>query len=281
MPELNITTINKAKRILKDERVIRLNIRKKSPIMQEYEGYLMKLDRGKAITMTLKDGENYQTIKYRLKNAAQSLGLKNLKIERAADKIIFYKEVNPRPKKSALQRRKVRSRREDQVESERMIDTDIEQEIELETDIADESVDDTDLDISQDMESTDEQISDEITAPVVELLEFEFDEEWEMPMVYGHKTCETETQPFAGTGFEAFGHQYVVTKVEQLLLKEVQQKWFKQHGLFSPREFQEVWKQRHKGSFDPEQKVWMHHFKRGFAPPPEPETDLGADLDQD
>lgn len=281
MPELKVTTINKARRILKEERIRRQDIRKKSPIMQEYEGYLIKLDRGKAITMTLKEGENYQTIKYRLKNAAQSLGIKNLRIERAADKIVFYKEVHPRPRKTVQRRKKARSTRELRVESERQTGTDFEQEIEPETDLADEGVTDTEPETEPIEGSMDIQSPEKMTAPVEELMEFDFDEEWEMPMVYGHKTCETEIQPFAGTGFEAFGHQYVVTKVEQMPLKEVQQKWFKQHGLFSPREFQEVWKQRHKGAFDPEQKVWMHHFKRGFAPPPEPEADLDADLEQD
>ncbi len=93
-----------------------------------------------------------------------------------------------------------------------------------------------------------------------------------MPMVHGIKTCETRVGRYTGEGFEAFGHQYVITSVDQLPLGEVQQKWFKHHGLFSPREFKEVWKQRN-GDFDPEQKVWVHQFTRGFTPPPEPVDD--------
>ncbi len=103
-------------------------------------------------------------------------------------------------------------------------------------------------------------------------LELKFDEECEMPMVHGIKSCETRVDRFAGDGFEAFGHQYVITSVKQLPLGEVQQKWFKLHGLFSPREFKEVWKQHNK-DFDPEQKVWVHQFTRGFTPPPEPDLD--------
>ena len=124
-----------------------------------------------------------------------------------------------------------------------------------------------------------EGVMEETQAPVPEtpeaapLLEFKFDEECEMPMVHGIKTCETREQRYARESFEAFGHQYVITKVEQLPLVEVQQKLFKQHGLFSPREFKEVWKHNHSGSFDSEEKVWVHHFSRGFAPPPEPEVE--------
>ncbi|MGB2583473.1 MAG: hypothetical protein WBC89_04885, partial [Dehalococcoidia bacterium] len=62
--------------------------------------------------------------------------------------------------------------------------------------------------------------------------------------------------------------------VEQLPLGDISQKWFKQHGLFSPREFQEIWKQHHRGEFDPKQIVWLHHFKRGFEPPVEPDSDI-------
>jgi len=99
MLEIKVTTIKKAKTSIQEEKTRSRKGKKKSPLMEEYEEYLQKLERGKAIGFTLKEGDKYQTIKYRLKNAAKSLGMKNLKIERAGNKVIFYKEARPRTRK--------------------------------------------------------------------------------------------------------------------------------------------------------------------------------------
>ncbi|MFC1848499.1 hypothetical protein ACFLXV_04240 [Chloroflexota bacterium] len=281
MPDIKVTTIGKAKAILHEERTRRKKLRKISPVIAEYEDYLMKLERGKAITITLKDGDKYQTIKYRLKTAAKSLGISNLRIERAADKIIFYKEVKPRIRKAA---RKVvvakkAAKREREIEPVQELELEPEQDIEtvgVEEDASLAELETVPVEDSEEPQGPGEELPAD-----GELLEFEFDEEWEVPMVYGDKTCETETLRYEGDSFKAFGHNYIVTKVEQVTLGEVQQKWFKQHGLFNPREFKEVWKQRHNGEFDPGQNVWMHHFQRGFVPPEEPETNLGGEEDQE
>jgi len=99
MLEIKVITVKKAKADIQDVKTKSRKIRRKSPIIEEYEGYLNKLERRKAIEFTLKEGDKYQTIKYRLNNAAKSLGIKNLKIERAGNKVIFYKEVRPRTRK--------------------------------------------------------------------------------------------------------------------------------------------------------------------------------------
>jgi hypothetical protein len=115
----------------------------------------------------------------------------------------------------------------------------------------------------------------EVVGPVVED-ELVFDEELEEPMLRGYKTCEARANRFDGTGFEAFGRYYVITKVEQLSLGDVSENWFREHGHFSTKEFREIWKQRHGGLLDPDQKVWLHHFERGFEPPAD-EDSTGLD----
>ncbi len=273
MPNIKVTTVRKARGIIEDEKAMSRKRRRKSPVMLEYESYLLRLERGKAIEITLKDGDKFQTIRYRLNNAARSLRIKNLRIQRAGNKVICYREAQARAGSAAdktIQIEPVREGfkgRQPRVESlAKPASGAVPEDY-----VASEPV----------LTPKPKDLPVEAPAPLPEesghIFEFEFDEECEMPMVYGVKTCETRAQRYAHENFEAFGHQYVITKVKQLPLGEVQQKWFKQHGLFSPREFKEVWRQRNKGDFDPEQMVWVHQFKRGFAPPTEPdeEYDVG------
>ncbi len=100
MPEFRVVTVNKARALIREEKLRNRDGRKKSAIVLEYEKYLMNLERGKAIGIALDEGDNVQTIKYRLRNAAKSLGIKNLKIERAGDKVIVYRETRPRTRKA-------------------------------------------------------------------------------------------------------------------------------------------------------------------------------------
>ena len=101
MLDLKVTTVNKAKNIISDEKRKSIIKRKKTPVILEYESYLKRLERGKAITITLKESDKFQTIKYRLRNAAGNLGIKNIKIERAGDKVIVYREIKPRARRAA------------------------------------------------------------------------------------------------------------------------------------------------------------------------------------
>jgi hypothetical protein len=274
MLDFRVTTVRKAAARLEDEKIkIRIE-RKKSPIILEYERYLMNLERGKAIEITLKDGDKFQTIRYRLNTAAKSLRIKNLRIRRSGNKVMCYREAQPRQVSGAGRMRRTAPVRGDTQANATMA--------KLHDEHGMGAVDEEATWQESLPEGEPEDRIVEAPAPVptppeaAPLLELKFDEECEMPMVHGIKTCETRERRYAREGFEAFGHQYVITKVEQLPLGEVQQRWFKQHGLFSPREFKEVWRHNHNGDFDPEQKVWVHHFSRGFAPPPQPEEGLEA-----
>jgi len=128
MLEIKVTTIKKAKTSIQDERTRSRKRKRKSPIMEEYEEYLKKLERGKAIAFALKEGDKYQTIKYRLNNAAESLGVKNLKIERAGNKVIFYKEARPHTRKVVQHRGDVWPVQDESREEQSLYDSEYEAE---------------------------------------------------------------------------------------------------------------------------------------------------------
>ena len=274
MLETRVTTIRKAKASIQDEKVKSRKRRKKSPLMEEYEGYLKKLERGKAIGFALKEGDKYQTIKYRLNNAAKSLGIKNLKIERAGNKVVFYKEVRPRTRTVVQHKAEVSPLQDESKEEQYLYESEYQPEPESEPARPDAPATQSAFAATAAQDLTDTPTSAPMPEQEEELLAFDFDEEWEEPMVHGQKACEARIERYASTTFEAFGYPFVITKAEQLALGDISQKWFKQHGFFSPREFQEVWKQRHEGVFDPEQKAWLHHFRRGFDTPIEPDSDV-------
>jgi len=278
MLEIKVITVKKAKADIQDAKTKSRKSRRKSPIIEEYEGYLNKLERRKAIEFTLKEGDKYQTIKYRLNNAAKSLGIKNLKIERAGNKVIFYKEVRPRTRKIVPHKAEVSPPQDETQQEQYLYEFEYQPELETGTRPPDaDAIQSTFAPAStQDLAHT--PIPTPTPGQEAELLTFDFDEEWEVPMVHGYKTCEARIEKYAGDSFEAFGHQFVITKVEKLALGHISQKWFKQHGLFSPREFQEVWKAGHNGVFDLEQEVWLYHFSRGFEPPIEAPIELDSDV---
>jgi hypothetical protein len=277
MADMWVTTVGRARASIKEQKVMSIKRRKKSSIMLEYESYLMRLERGKAIEITLKDEDKFQTIRYRLNNAAKSLRIRNLRIQRAGSKVICYREPQPRgvgvaeeiaqppqPRKAA-KRTRTEKKAVGQVAPEPVSEAPLETEPAVTPEVPD---------VQPEAPEPQEPEPARVAQAVDQISKLEFDEECEMPLVHGIKTCETRVERYGRAGFEAFGHQYVITKVEQLPLGEVQQKWFKQHGLFSPREFKEVWKQRNGGDFNPEKMVWVHQFQRGFAPPSEPEEEF-------
>jgi hypothetical protein len=278
MPDIRVTTVGRARASIKEQKALSVKRRKKSSVMLEYESYLMRLERGKAIEITLKDDDKFQTIRYRINNAAQALRIRNLRIHRAGNKVICYREPQMRGRRVAKEaikapqssRASTPARAKKKAVGEVAPEPVLEAPAEPEPAVAPEAADVQPVAAEPQVEAE----PTPVPRPVEEVSTLEFDEECEMPMVHGIKTCEARAQRYSREGFEAFGHQYVITKVEQLPLGEVQQKWFKQHGLFSPREFKEIWKQRHGGDFDPEQMVWVHQFQRGFAPPPVPAEEL-------
>jgi len=279
MPEFRVVTVNKARALIREEKTKSREGRKKSAIVLEYEKYLMNLERGKAIGIALDDGDNVQTIKYRLRNAAKSLGIRNLKIERAGNSVVVYREVKSRTRKakqSSVEASPVR-----EVVGEELADGREEEECcEPESAVGEESPafeapveGDAGERPSGDSEDPSEDAAPE-PSPAGRRGEamLEFDEEWREPMIREHKTCEACAERHPGLSFEAFGDEYAITKVEYLPLGEIAEKWFKEHGFYSPREFREVWKEKHGGVFDPEQKVSLHHFRKAFEAPPRPDS---------
>jgi hypothetical protein len=285
MPEFKITTVNKAKAIISSEKTEKRKKRRKSSIIEEYEKYLRNLERGKAIAIELKDGDKFQTIKYRLKAAAVSLGMKNLKIERAGDKAVVYREVRGRVKEWGGGVRgggPVEERAGDElIPGETACEAFAEGEV---------AGDELSGEVSQlppaggagvpelaavDMPDTGSAPALTQAAPEDESLAL--DDEWQEPMIRGRKTCEARDYRFDGGVFEAFGDEYIIRKVEQLPLGDIADEWFREHGCYSPREFRELWKQSHRGAFDPEQKVWLHHFKKAFEGPVQPDSEGHAE----
>lgn len=267
MPEFRVVTVNKARALIREEKARNRDGRKKSAIVLEYEKYLMNLERGKAIGIALDEGDNVQTIKYRLRNAAKSLGIKNLKIERAGDRVIVYREVKPHSRKAEESRGEAAPVREavgeePSGEAESPVG-------EVAPAFAASGVDDAGEPSSGDSNGPSESAEPEpsLVGRSGEGI-LEFDEEWREPMIRGDKTCEACAGRHSGLSFEAFGDEYSITKVEFLPLGEIAEKWFKEHGFYSPREFREVWKEKRGGVFDPEQKVSLHHFKKAFEAPP-------------
>jgi hypothetical protein len=282
MPEFSFITVNKAKTLLKKEKVKVKGKRKKSSVIEEYEKYLRNLERGKAIGIMLKEDDKFQTIKYRLKRAAISLGIQNLKIERAGDKVIVYREIKPRTRKAEERTMGPRPVRDEPVEELSLEEPDFEASPQLDLDVFGPSPVAPPPPAAQpEAEPVFEPASaqpatpapDTSPAPQQDGESLEFDEEWQELMVRGHKTCLTRAEKYGSRAFEAFGDEYVITKVEHMTLGDIAEKRFKEHGFYSPREFREVWKKSHRGNFDPEQKVWLHHFKKAFELSDRPDAD--------
>jgi hypothetical protein len=188
MLDVDVTTLGKAKSLINNEKTKIRKSRKKSPIIQEYEGYLMKLERGKAITLTLKEEDIYQTIKYRFNKAAKYLGINNLKIEHSGNKVICYREVKPRGIKFVQDKILLDNVYEEPGEEQYPEEAESEAEHDIEPAITDESDSEPTMETDTPDDSPPASQPDSIS-DVEELLVFDFDEEWEVPMIYGHKTC--------------------------------------------------------------------------------------------
>jgi len=49
-----------------------------------------------------------------------------------------------------------------------------------------------------------------------------------------------------------------VTKIEERTLRDVRDNLWREEGADSPEEFEKVWRQIHRGKFDPEKTVFVH-----------------------
>lgn len=80
----------------------------------------------------------------------------------------------------------------------------------------------------------------------------------------GRKTATSRTSRYgdAGDVLQGPGVLLRLTSVERVTLQQVQQQHWREEGVASPEEFEEVWRKIHPGrGWDPAQKVWLHFFE--------------------
>lgn len=273
MLDIELMSLRKAKSMIQKAREMSKKAKKKSPVMQEYEGYLKELGKNKAAIVNLKEDDKFLTIKYRLRTAAKSLGVENLRIEKCGDKVLLYRESKPRVEVASD---KTSAEIAQTMQGREAVD-DSEEEV-LEDKVIRKQAG------SREGRQRQEEEGLQLAGPAQVAAEpnredddrqqdegLVFGEEWEEALQRCYKVCETRIEKYAGDTFEAFGIEFVVTKRQQLPLSEVAENWFRENGCYSPREFKEVWKQAHGGVFDPEQMVWLHHFKKPYDSPAQQE----------
>ena len=82
-------------------------------------------------------------------------------------------------------------------------------------------------------------------------------------MIEGVKTLTTRTSQYgvAGDRFVAFGYEFEITSVAQMLLSKVPDLW-RQEGVQSREEVVRVWSSLHRGVWNPNRLVYVHGFKK-------------------
>lgn len=101
-----------------------------------------------------------------------------------------------------------------------------------------------------------------------------FREEFRDRMLSGRKTCTSRTKRFGegGDTFEAFEAEFILERnnaglntiaVDRFPLSYVAKYFFGGEGFDTTEDFIECWKKIHpRKGYDPEQKVWVHYFRR-------------------
>ncbi len=282
--DVEMISVNRARSLIAEEKSKGKRPKTKSPVIEQYEALLKGLGRRRSLLLTLGENDKFPTVKYRLNSAARCLGITNLKIERAGNKVVVYRIPKKAVRTSVASRvrqmettapsatRFERKRASEAlVEPAEVPDETTYREFELQGTSSEGTEQAFDQPLGEETEerqmaqTLDEVPEDGLPGTCED--ELFFDEEWQELMLRGRKTCTTLTKQYEGKTFQAFGDEYFVTKVEQMELGEVAQKRFREHGCYSPKEFRELWKMHHERSFDPEQKVWVHHFKKAFEVP--------------
>jgi len=281
--DVRVVSVGKARTLITEEKSKGKRPKRKSPIIEQYEALLKGIGRRRSLLITLDENDKFPTVKYRLNSAARYLGIKNLKSERAGNKVVVYRE----PAQHAVKTPGTANHQVKQVTEETMMREESPVIIPVEDmeSPPDSKIDEFEVEVIEDQISVTasdkaivEMVSEtQIQEPLTETSldtrsqsqgeELYFDDEWAEPMLRGRKTCETMTEKYPRKTFWAFGDEYSITKAERMSLGDVSEKWFGEHGCYSPKEFREVWKVEHGGVFDPDQKVWVHHFKKAFEVP--------------
>lgn len=95
------------------------------------------------------------------------------------------------------------------------------------------------------------------------LIEAKFLPAWKDKMLAGEKiaTCRYRMLGQVGDRFSQYGANFEFTKIEQIQLSEVRDRFYKEEGCLSLEEFVEVWKKIYR-RWDPLKLVYLHHFRR-------------------
>lgn len=97
------------------------------------------------------------------------------------------------------------------------------------------------------------------------MISIPFRPDFKEALLSDRKTATTRTKPYgkAGDRFWAVGALFELQDVSQVSLSFVAHGLWREEGLSSSEEFMHVWKQIHPlRGYDPDQRVWLHRFKR-------------------
>jgi len=84
-------------------------------------------------------------------------------------------------------------------------------------------------------------------------------------IITGRKTATSRTTKYGSPGdeFEAFGYVFVIERHRRLRIEFVANQLYAVEGFDSPLEVLKEWRSIHTvEGFDPEQRVWVHWFRR-------------------
>jgi len=92
-----------------------------------------------------------------------------------------------------------------------------------------------------------------------------FKSQFKDALLNGVKTCTSRNRFYGVTGdtFEAFGTEFGITVVDNMILRDIAALLYKQEGCESPEEFEKVWNKIHpRKGFVWNQEVYVYHFKK-------------------
>ena len=96
-------------------------------------------------------------------------------------------------------------------------------------------------------------------------IEIPFSEEFKKQLINDEKTMTSRTKRYGESGdtFSIFGETFVLQHVFKETLEQVAEKYYKEEGFASSKDFIEIWIRLHpmKG-FIPDKKVFVHEFNR-------------------
>ena len=92
-----------------------------------------------------------------------------------------------------------------------------------------------------------------------------FQGRWRPLVLSGAKTTTVRAKRHGREGdeFEVEGRRFRLVEVRALPLREARDSAWREEGMASPREFEDVWRANHpQRGFRGEDSVWLHRFER-------------------